>query len=194
MRPSKLAAAIAHFGTVQEFGWPLLLITVDNDTVRTIAIIGMILFHLNITSMFPLAVPLEWNLFMIFGLLFLFGHNGDVPLSTLDDPLLIAFLAIPCIGLPILGGLRPGQDLLPAVDALLRRQLGDDASGSSARGAGRRRSSTPGSRSRRGSSSSRWATIYDPRDGGVPAQQGALLPGDALPRPGAERPAAARRR
>ena len=55
----------------------------------------MILFHLNITSMFPLAVPLEWNLFMIFGLLFLFGHYGDTPLSTLDDPLLIAVLAVP---------------------------------------------------------------------------------------------------
>ena len=27
---------------------------------------------------------------MIFGLLFLFGHYGDVPLSTLDDPLLLA--------------------------------------------------------------------------------------------------------
>ncbi len=126
MRPSKLASAIAHFGTVQEFGWPLLLITVDNNTVRTIAIIGMILFHLNITSMFPLAVPLEWNLFMIFGLLFLFGHYGDVPLSTLDDPLLIAFLAIPCIALPGSRRALSGEDLLPPVDALLRRQLGDD--------------------------------------------------------------------
>ena len=36
-------------------------------------IIGMIIFHIHITSTFPLAVPLEWNLFMIFGLLFLFG-------------------------------------------------------------------------------------------------------------------------
>ncbi len=143
MRPSRLSAAIAHFGTVQEFGWPLLLITVDNDTIRTIAIVGMILFHLNITSMFPLAVPLEWNLFMIFGLLFLFGHYGDVPLSTLDDPLLIAFLRSRCIVLPVLGGTAARQDLLPALDALLRRQLGDDASGCSARAAGRRRSSTP---------------------------------------------------
>jgi Transmembrane protein of unknown function (DUF3556) len=109
MRPSRLAAGIAHFGTVQEFTWPLLLITVDNDTIRTIAIVGMILFHLNITSMFPLAVPLEWNLFMIFGLLFLFGHYGDVPLSSLDDPLLIACLLIPCIVLPVVGGLRPDK-------------------------------------------------------------------------------------
>ena len=46
----------------------------------------MILFHMNITSMFPLAVPLEWNIFMIFGLLFLFGHYGDVPLRRSTIP------------------------------------------------------------------------------------------------------------
>jgi hypothetical protein len=116
MRPSRLSAAIAHFGTVQEFTWPLLLLTVDNDVVRTIAIVGMILFHLNITSMFPLAVPLEWNLFMIFGLLFLFGHNGEVPLSSLDDPLLIALVAIMGIGLPIVGSMRPDKiSFLPSM-------------------------------------------------------------------------------
>jgi hypothetical protein len=116
MMPSRLAAGIAHFGTVQEFIWPLLLISVDNDVVRTIAIVAMILFHVNITSMFPLAVPLEWNLFMIFGILFLFGHYGDVPLSTLDDPLLIAVLAIPLIVLPLIGGNRPDKiSFLPSM-------------------------------------------------------------------------------
>jgi hypothetical protein len=116
MRPSRLSAAIAHFGTVQEFGWPLLLITVDNDVVRTIAIVGMILFHTNITSMFPLAVPLEWNIFMIFGILFLFGHYGDVPLDSLDDPLLIAVVAIMGIGLPIIGSMRPDKfSFLPSM-------------------------------------------------------------------------------
>ena len=116
MRPSRLAAGLAHFGTVQEFGWPLLLITVDNDVVRTIAIAGMILFHLNITSMFPLAVPLEWNIFMIFGTLFLFGHYGDVPLSTLDEPLPIALIAVVCVGLPVLGNFRPDKiSFLPSM-------------------------------------------------------------------------------
>jgi hypothetical protein len=116
MRPSREAALFSHFGTVQEFTWPLLLLTVDNDTVRTIAIVGMILFHLNITSMFPLAVPLEWNLFMIFGILFLFGHNGDVPLSTLDNPLLIVLIALWGVGMPILGSLRPDKiSFLPAM-------------------------------------------------------------------------------
>ncbi len=116
MRPSRLSAAIAHFGTVQEFTWPLLLLTVDNDVVRTIAIVGMIVFHTNITSMFPLAVPLEWNLFMIFGILFLFGHYGEVPLSNLDDPLLIAFLIGSCLVLPILGSMRPDKfSFLPSM-------------------------------------------------------------------------------
>jgi hypothetical protein len=115
MRPSRLAAGIAHFGTIQEFTWPLLLITVDNDVVRTIAIVGMILFHLNITSMFPLAVPLEWNLFMIFGLLFLFGEYGDVPLSSLDDPLLIAMLAA-IVLLVVVGNFRPDKiSFLPSM-------------------------------------------------------------------------------
>jgi hypothetical protein len=67
----------------------------------------MIVFHLHILSTFPLAVPLEWNVFMIFGLLFLFGHYGAVPLSTLDDPLLIAILAVTCVGIPVLGNFRP---------------------------------------------------------------------------------------
>jgi Transmembrane protein of unknown function (DUF3556) len=109
MLPSRELSLFAHFGTLQEFAWPLLLITVDNEVVRTIAIVGMILFHVNITSMFPLAVPLEWNIFMIFGIVFLFGHYGDVPLDTLDDPLLIALIALWGIGLPIVGSLRPDK-------------------------------------------------------------------------------------
>jgi hypothetical protein len=116
MRPSRECALFAHLGTVQEFLWPLLLITVDNDVVRAIAIAGMILFHINITSMFPLAVPLEWNLFMIFGISLLFGHYGEVPLDTLDNPLLIALIALWGIGLPIAGSLRPDTfSFLPAM-------------------------------------------------------------------------------
>jgi hypothetical protein len=52
-------------------------------------------------------VPLEWNIFMIFGLLFLFGHYGDTSFSTVDDPLLLAILAVTCVGLPVLGNFRP---------------------------------------------------------------------------------------
>ncbi|HEX6456687.1 MAG TPA: DUF3556 domain-containing protein [Solirubrobacterales bacterium] len=105
--PSRLGAAIAHFGTVMEFTLPLVLILSSGGIVQTLAVAGMVVFHAHILSTFPLAVPLEWNVFMIFGLLFLFGHYGSVPWSTLDDSLLLAILAVTCVGLPVLGNLRP---------------------------------------------------------------------------------------
>ena len=36
----------------------------------------MVLFHLHILSTFPMGVPMEWNVFMIFSTLFLFGAHG----------------------------------------------------------------------------------------------------------------------
>jgi hypothetical protein len=107
MRPSRVSAFAAHLGTVMEFTLPLLLLVTSGGVVATFAIVGMIIFHVHITSTFPLAVPLEWNLFMIFGILFLFGEYGDVPFSTLDDPLLIALLLLIGVGLPVLGNFRP---------------------------------------------------------------------------------------
>jgi hypothetical protein len=105
--PSRIGQLSAHLGTVMEFTLPLLLLVTNGGVIGTLAVAGMIIFHVHIFSTFPLAVPLEWNVFMIFGLLFLFGHYGDVPFSTLDDPLLIAILAVTCVGLPVLGNFRP---------------------------------------------------------------------------------------
>jgi len=107
LRPSRYAALAAHSGTVIEFVLPLILLLSSGGTIGALAVIGMVLFHIHITSTFPLAVPLEWNLFMIFGLVFLFGHYGNVPLSTLDDPLLIAIIAVLGFALPAFGNFRP---------------------------------------------------------------------------------------
>ncbi len=109
LRPSRRAALAAHLGTVMEFSLPLILLVSRGGTLCTIAVVGMIIFHVHITSTFPLAVPLEWNLFMIFGLLFLFGHYGDVPFSTLDEPLLIAAIVVVGVLVPIAGNLRPDK-------------------------------------------------------------------------------------
>lgn len=105
--PSRFGAAAAHLGTVMEFTLPLVLLLTQGSLIGTLALAGMVIFHVHIFSTFPLAVPLEWNVFMIFGLFFLFGHYADVPWSTLDDPLLIAILALTCVGLPLLGNFRP---------------------------------------------------------------------------------------
>jgi hypothetical protein len=105
--PSQLGALSAHLGTVIEFTLPLLLLVTSGGVLGTIAVAGMVLFHVHIFSTFPLAVPLEWNVFMIFGLFFLFGHYGDVPFSSLEDPLLLAILACTCLLPPIVGNFRP---------------------------------------------------------------------------------------
>lgn len=105
--PSRVGAMAAHLGTVMEFTLPLLLLLTQGGPIGTLALAGMVIFHVHIFSTFPLAVPLEWNVFMIFGLFFLFGHYADVPWSSLDDPLLIAILAVICVGLPVLGNFRP---------------------------------------------------------------------------------------
>jgi Transmembrane protein of unknown function (DUF3556) len=107
LRPSSLGALTAHLGTVMEFTLPAILLVSQGGWIGTIAVAGMVIFHLHILSTFPLAVPLEWNIFMIFGLLFLFGHYGDTSWSTIDDPLLLAILAVTCVGFPLLGNFRP---------------------------------------------------------------------------------------
>ncbi len=107
LRPSSIGALDAHLGTLTEFTLPLLLLVSPSGPLLTIAVAGMVIFHAHIFSTFPLGVPLEWNVFMIFGILFLFGHWGGVPLSTLNDPLLIAILAVTCVGIPVLGNFRP---------------------------------------------------------------------------------------
>ncbi|HKO38171.1 MAG TPA: DUF3556 domain-containing protein [Solirubrobacterales bacterium] len=107
LRPSRVGALSAHLGTVIEFTLPLVLLLTQGGLLGTIALVGMVIFHVHIFSTFPLAVPLEWNVFMIFGLFFLFGHYGDLPWWTLEDPLLLAVLLPICVGLPLLGNFRP---------------------------------------------------------------------------------------
>jgi transmembrane protein DUF3556 len=107
LRPSSAAAFAAHAGTVVEFGLPLVMMLTRGGTIQTIAVIGMIIFHTHILSTIPMGVPLEWNLFMIFGIAFLFGHYGSVPLSAVGNPLLIAILIAIAIVIPVLGNLYP---------------------------------------------------------------------------------------
>ncbi len=116
LRPSSRASFAAHLGTAWEFGMPLLLIVSDGGTLGTIALIGMLAFHVHIFSTFAMGVPMEWNLFMLFGLCFLFGEYGDVSLSNLDNPLLIVLLALFGVVMPIVGNLRPDKiSFLPSM-------------------------------------------------------------------------------
>jgi hypothetical protein len=109
LRPSGHAAFGAHLGTAVEFTLPLVLLASDGGTIGKLSLIGMLIFHIHIFSTFAMGVPMEWNLFMIFGLLFLFGEYGDVSLSNLDNPLLWVLLALIGVVIPIVGNLRPDK-------------------------------------------------------------------------------------
>lgn len=107
LRPSKLSSAAAHGGTVIEFLVPLVLLLSSGGLSTTVALTIMVVFHIHITSTFPLGVPLEWNLFVIFSALFLFGNYADVGAGSFDSPLLGVLLAVLLLGFPIVGNLRP---------------------------------------------------------------------------------------
>jgi hypothetical protein len=110
LRPSHRATLLAHVGgTFVEIVTPLVLLFSTNSTVTLLAAGLMICFHLFITSTFPLAVPLEWNIMFAFGCGFLFvGHQNQDGFSIGDMTpwLLVATLAA-LLFFPVLGNLRP---------------------------------------------------------------------------------------
>ena len=116
LRASKTAEYSAHSGFAIEFFVPLVLLFSMGGTVGKIAVVVMIIFHIHIISTLPIAVPLEWNVFMIFGILFLFDHYGAVPLDTLDSPVMLAAVLLVGIAIPIWGNLKPEQvSFLPSM-------------------------------------------------------------------------------
>jgi hypothetical protein len=107
LQPSRQAHLTAHLGTVLEFAFPILLLIANGPPLLTIAVIVALVFHIHITSTFPLGVPLEWNLFMIFGIVWLWAEYGDVAWSTLDNPVLIAVIVLFGVVLPTIGRFFP---------------------------------------------------------------------------------------
>jgi len=110
LRPSHRASLLAHVGgTFVEIVVPLVLLFSTNQPVAYVAAAIMVCFHLFITSTFPLAVPLEWNILFAFGAAFLFiGHpNGDGYGLTDMTPWVLALTLAGLLFFPVLGNLRP---------------------------------------------------------------------------------------
>jgi hypothetical protein len=129
IRPSGSANLLAHVGgTVVEIITPLVLLFTQGETVALLGVALMVVFHLFITSTFPLAVPLEWNLLFAFGAIFLFaGHPNSegYGLGDASSPLLVA-AAVACLCFfPVLGNLRPD---LVAFTPSMRQYAGNWAS------------------------------------------------------------------
>lgn len=109
--PSKLAWFMAHVGgTFVEIVTPLVLLFTTNETIALLGVLVMITFHLFITSTFPFAVPLEWNVFFGFAAAFLFlGYpNGDGWAAwDMSSPWLLVGCSALLLFFPVLGNLRP---------------------------------------------------------------------------------------
>lgn len=111
LRPSKVAWFMAHvMGTLAEMGVPLVLLFSTNWTITLLAVASMVLFHLFITSTFPLAVPLEWNVLFGYIAIALFAGfpNGDgFGIFDFSQPWMLPVIAAALLFFPVLGNLRP---------------------------------------------------------------------------------------
>ncbi|MDB9966960.1 DUF3556 domain-containing protein, partial [Flavobacteriaceae bacterium] len=98
----------AHFGTFIEFVMPILLITfMGNAEITFFALIAITLFHIFIFANFPMGVPLEWNVIMVYGAWMLFYGNPAFNPLDISSPILIAVLSLSLFIFPILGNLFP---------------------------------------------------------------------------------------
>ncbi|CAB4691751.1 MAG: DUF3556 domain-containing protein [Actinobacteria bacterium] len=106
LRPSRLSKTLAHGGTAVELGVPLVLICSHGGTFTTVAAIVMIAFHLHIITSIPMGVPLEWNVFMMFGILTLFVDKASVGIGDLEHPWVLLIPATSAL-VVVLGNLFP---------------------------------------------------------------------------------------
>ena len=111
LRPSGLAGFMAHVGgTTIEVIVPLVLLLSTNFWVTLVATAVMVVFHLFITSTFPLAVPLEWNILFAYLTVFLFlGFPAwqGYGVTDMTPGWLALIIAAALVALPVLGNLRP---------------------------------------------------------------------------------------
>lgn len=110
LRPSRVAWFFAHIlGTLAEFAMPLVLLFSPWRSLTLVAVISMLAFHLFIISTFPLAVPLEWNVFFMFWTVWAFWSHPAADgwaITDLSGGVLLAVLVLG-LTLPIIGNLRP---------------------------------------------------------------------------------------
>ena len=116
IRPSALSQALAHGGTVIGFTVPLLLFLSRGGTLTVIAATIMVAFHLLILTSIPLGVPLEWNVFMIFSVCYLFVHYAFIGPAAITDPVPVLVLLAVMALIIITGNLAPAKtSFLPAM-------------------------------------------------------------------------------
>jgi hypothetical protein len=107
LRPGLLSRLFAHVSTFIEMCVPLALLFAPVGWPLKVAAIVMVVFHFGILSAIPMGVPLEWNVFMIFGVLALFVGHANIRLSDVKHPVPVAILFAIVAGTVIAGNLFP---------------------------------------------------------------------------------------
>ncbi|MFC8529806.1 DUF3556 domain-containing protein [Nocardia sp. NPDC057227] len=106
LRPGGRARFFAHGGTAVELLVPVVLFFATGSWLTAVAAAIMVTFHLVILTAIPMGVPLEWNVFMIIGIVMLFVGNAGVGLGDLEHP---AVLLLPAVSAAVVitGNLFP---------------------------------------------------------------------------------------
>ncbi|MFC9664494.1 DUF3556 domain-containing protein [Nocardia sp. NPDC127606] len=111
IRPSRVASFMAHVGgTAVEVITPIVLLFSTNHWLTLAGVAMMVVFHLFITSTFPLAVPLEWNILFAYLTVFLFlgfPNSAGYGVFDMSSPWLTVAIAAGLAFFPVLGNLRP---------------------------------------------------------------------------------------
>lgn len=109
LRPGRPSKLLAHLSTAIEMGVPLVLFFSHGGWPTAIAAFVMVCFHLGILAAIPMGVPLEWNVFMIFGVLAIFVAHPGIGLGDLNHPVPVIALFVLSAGTVVLGNLFPNK-------------------------------------------------------------------------------------
>ena len=107
LRPSPLAALMAHSGIAFELGVPLVLLFARGGAPLVIGLVLMLMLHGYITGNVPMGVPIEWNFMVVYGGFALFWAHPEVTVLDLGSAPLAVFLGVMLVAVPLLGNLFP---------------------------------------------------------------------------------------
>ncbi len=111
LRPSRLAVHMSRMGALTEFSIPFVLLAVAGSPILTgITLFVMLGFHSFIAGNNPSGMPIEWNILMVFGGIFLFGAHPEPQAAAIASmPFLCAFLFFWLFAIPTFGNFFPAK-------------------------------------------------------------------------------------
>jgi hypothetical protein len=108
LRPSRLAAWLAHGGTLLEFAVPVAFVLTPRGVAPVAAIALMIALHVYIVQNVPMGVPIEWNAMVAYAGFALFWAHPEVRPWDAAVPLGALTVAAAWL-LPLAGNLFPSR-------------------------------------------------------------------------------------